>query len=340
MARNKRSLSVGDMEPVESIDFFGNSFETPFEANDKKTLDELEEYEMQYIPLDKIVDNKKNEYPNKTPEEMEEFQESIWLVGVLQPINVIREVDEEGNETGKYEIRAGSQRFRAVHNLYKRAIEERNEAKRRKFSKIPAIVVPRGATQKEIEKVYHDTNLLSRNLSAEKLMIHYDYIFGYENGVYTKLEGVVNKAEYVVNKMKRFGFSYSLAKAKKVNAIYFAHNTLIKEYFRKELINFNQAYLISSLTDAEQDRVMKALSKMDRKGFSKYLFDLQMEIEGNKDKNYTGNEIIKKVRTFKTITTNLTPDKIIFADNDEKKEFKNYLLSLEADIKKLRQSLK
>ena len=63
MARNKRSLSVGDMEPVEAIDFFGNSFETPFEANDKKTLDELEEYEMQYIPLDKIVDNKKNEYP-------------------------------------------------------------------------------------------------------------------------------------------------------------------------------------------------------------------------------------------------------------------------------------
>lgn len=341
MARAKRSLSIGDMEePGTDIDFFGSSFETPFEANDKKTLEELEEYEMQYIPIDKIVDNKENDYRAKTIEEMEALEESIWLVGVLEPISVIRETDADGQETGKYEIKAGSQRYACVSKLYNRAVFEKDEAKRIKFSKIPAIIVPRGATEEEIQRVYHDTNNLARHLTVDEMFKHYDYIFGYKDGVYTKLNNVVNKAEHVVTTMKSFGLVCSLSKAKKYNIIYFAHNSLIKEYFRKGIINMNQAFFIASQSNLQQDKIMNELPMMDRKNYRNYFKVLQIELEGAKDKNYTGHDIIMQVKSFRDKTRKLTPQKIVFASNDEKKELKNYLTSLEADIIQLRQLLK
>ena len=131
-------------------------------------------YEVQEVPEEKL-EERENKYAI-LDSEVEALADSIWSVGILQPIVVLPELDF--NSQVHYIIQAGHKRVKAIRKLktdclnpdskyyiYKDTILE-------KFKTIPALIIPSGATQQEIEQIYNETNLLSRHMTSEDVFAH------------------------------------------------------------------------------------------------------------------------------------------------------------------------
>ena len=71
------------------------------------------------IPFDKLVLSQQNVRKIKANVSIEELSEDIARRGLLQSLNVRALVDDEGKETGMYEVPAGGRRFQALALLVK-----------------------------------------------------------------------------------------------------------------------------------------------------------------------------------------------------------------------------
>lgn len=71
------------------------------------------------IPFNKLVLSQSNVRRIKSGVSIEEFAEDIARRGLLQSLHVRPVVDEDGNETGMFEIPAGGRRYRALEHLVK-----------------------------------------------------------------------------------------------------------------------------------------------------------------------------------------------------------------------------
>ena len=139
-------------------------------------------YEIKNIEVDKI-EERDNKYVI-LDSEVNELANSIYKIGLLQPIVVLPRLDEAGQV--KYTIQAGHKRTRAVKKIiqrakdggwYKGTIDGRPESDiiLEKFKTIPALIIPQGATESEVEQIYNETNLLSRHMTTDDVFVHFDY---------------------------------------------------------------------------------------------------------------------------------------------------------------------
>ena len=71
------------------------------------------------IPFNKLVLSQSNVRRVKAGVSIEQLAESIAQRTLLQSLNVRAVVDEEGNETGMFEVPAGGRRYRALELLVK-----------------------------------------------------------------------------------------------------------------------------------------------------------------------------------------------------------------------------
>lgn len=134
-------------------------------------------YELAQVDIN-LISERDNKYPMRESEIME-LAKSILNVGLIQPIVLLPYLDEDGY-TIKYQIQAGHKRMRAIRQLLEDARQlkytiEIREKIRETFKTVPALLIPMGAKKAQVEKVYHDTNLLSRHLTTDEILIHLDY---------------------------------------------------------------------------------------------------------------------------------------------------------------------
>jgi ParB family transcriptional regulator, chromosome partitioning protein len=71
------------------------------------------------IPFNKLVLSQSNVRRVKAGVSIEQLAESIAQRTLLQSLNVRAVVDDEGNETGMFEVPAGGRRYRALELLVK-----------------------------------------------------------------------------------------------------------------------------------------------------------------------------------------------------------------------------
>ena len=168
-------------------------------APDTLTLEETEKYTTRYIDIIDVFDNTNNRFDVKDTSYLEG---SIERLGQLQPIVVVRKLDKKNAINGVakpyYEVKAGSRRFKAIQNIHQKALNERDIEKADKFSKVFAVILPTGATEKEIEDVITETNTTARQVSITDMFKNFDYIFEKDaNGNYIKFPNIKESKLYI-----------------------------------------------------------------------------------------------------------------------------------------------
>ena len=71
------------------------------------------------IPFNKLVLSQSNVRRIKSGLSIDELAEDIARRGLLQGLNVRPVIDEDGKETGMFEVPAGGRRYRALEKLVK-----------------------------------------------------------------------------------------------------------------------------------------------------------------------------------------------------------------------------
>lgn len=131
-------------------------------------------YEIQEVDEQKL-EERENKY-SILESEVEALADSILNVGLLQPIVVLPELDSKSQI--HYIIQAGHKRVKAIRKLKKDCQNPDSrfyiyrETIVSKFATVPALIIPSGATQQEIEQIYNETNLLSRHMTTEDVFAH------------------------------------------------------------------------------------------------------------------------------------------------------------------------
>lgn len=280
---------------------------------DKKTLAETQRYRTQYIDLDKIRFYEYNKFRELDTSELEE---SIYLVGLIDPITLITKKDEE---TGKiyYEVIAGSRRFLSVTNLYKRALESNNKTDIERFQKIFALILPLGATSEEINRVYVDTNILHRPPSLTDMFKHIDkFLEKDENGKYVNLpEERPNVAKYVQARFVKLGYEYSLSKVKQYVSIFLAHNKEIQNDFINGFLTLNQAYTIAQMPNDLQDSMVEKFKNMTEKEIKEYLRVYNLKIKTEKTEAKRSVDVLQNLNSYKNQVDKLSVIKKIVLVN-------------------------
>ena len=173
-------------------------------------------YEMVNIPLEKIIE-RDNKY-SILQSEIDEMEKSILKIGLLQPIVVLPIMNPRNMEI-QYEIQAGHKRIKAIRQLIEHAkngyyVIQKDQILEN-FETIPALLIPMGSDSKDIEKIYHDTNMLSRHMTTEDVFTHLAYFEELPSRPTTKEEFVKFKEnDYQISSMvstvqdhfKRLGF--------------------------------------------------------------------------------------------------------------------------------------
>lgn len=174
-------------------------------------------YEMAEIPLEKIVERDENKY-KFTQSEIDELEKSIYHAGLMQPIMLLPIINSRTMEV-EYEIEAGHKRTAAIRQLVKHAQEgryENGEFILQSYATIPSLLIPMGATAKQVEQIYNDTNLLSRHMTTDDVFEHIRYFEELPSRPKTKKEYVDFKekkyriaqlSKVVQEKFKALGFS-------------------------------------------------------------------------------------------------------------------------------------
>lgn len=196
-------------------------------------------YESITVDLDKLVE-RENKYAMRQSE-IDELEKSIYRLGLLQPIVVLPIMDARTMEV-KYEIQSGHKRTRAIRQLVEHAKEGlypgNKELIIESFKTVPALLIPMGSNAKDVEKIYHETNMLSRHMTVDdcfKVIESFDFLptrpttkeefihFKEENSSMNQL--VVETQE----QMKKLGFQdwKSAKTAKFLNVYYFGSDKAI-----------------------------------------------------------------------------------------------------------------
>lgn len=304
-----------------------------FDPNDK-TLAETSRYKTKYISLDKIKDNTQNRFSWLDTQFLEE---SISRMGQLQPIILIQEVDDNENLTGFYEIKAGSRRFASLKNLRENAIQNQNEEDEKRFSEAFCIILPLGATEKEIQDVITETNTLARQLSIEDVFKNFDIVFAKDDeGNFRYISKGKNKYEEGSKILKRMGFKFSPGSIKDYLSIYTAHNPKVREDFENGFFSKRQALIVARMPDALQDAMMEKFINMTDKEISEYIKTYSLEKKIKKNTKIKGVEALNQVsKTSQSMKSLTQKESIVFSDDLQKQQFLEQLDELKKYIKEI-----
>ena len=306
----------------------------------EKTLNDTDRYRIKYIPVDALDDNTENTFSFRDTEMLEL---SIQRIGVLQNLVVIPKLDEDNNLISRYEIKAGSRRFAAVSNILKRAREDGNEKIIKRFSEVPCILLPIGATKNEIAEVIAETNLLARQLKPEDIFRNFEIVFELnEDGSYKYLPKNKNKYIEGSRRLKEMGYEFSASSIKDYLTIYTAHNQQIRKDLENGFLTKKQALIVSRMPSSMQDSVMEKFVNMTQEDIGKWLKTYSLEKKENDNENIKAvdaiNNVTKASRNIKSLSEKM---QIHFNDEKQKEilieninELKDYITKLESLINK------
>lgn len=221
-----------------------------------ETLDEEITYCYRYesinVDMEDVVE-RENKYAMRQSE-IDELEKSIYRLGLLQPIVVLPIMDPRTMEV-KYEIQSGHKRTRAIRQLVEHAKDGlypgNKELIIEAFKTVPALLIPMGSDAKDVEKIYHETNMLSRHMTVDdcfKVIESFDFLptrpttkeefihFKEENSSMNQL--VVETQE----QMKKLGFQdwKSAKTAKFLNVYYFGSDKAIDIFTNIDEYPLNQ----------------------------------------------------------------------------------------------------
>lgn len=300
-------------------------------------MNESKSYNTTYLPLHQIVDNSENRF---NVEDTAFLEDSIDRLVQLQPLIVVQLKDEHDRLDDKYEIKAGSRRFKVLNSLYKKAIMLDDETNKERFSKAFVLILPNGATEEEIQSVITETNTTTRQVTVSEVFRNFEIIFkSDDDGNLINLPKNVNKYNYISNILNEAGFTFSPASVKDYISIYFAHNKDIRENFEKGYLKKRHALIISRMTNDMQDRVMEDFKVMSTEDFETYIKQYGKK-KRNKalDDNIRGIDAINKLdKISKEIDILQNKINIDFKDVTERQQFidRLSLITLESiDLRK------
>lgn len=284
-------------------------------AKDKKMLN----YEL--IDLNLITKRKKNKFELSN---IESLAQSIDKVRLAQPILLKNlqhtyTIHEDGEETSyltkkQFEIVSGHRRYAAYQYLYTKYKEANDLLNMDKYSKIPALILPFGATQEEIDELYESTNLESRQLKTVDLLRHVSYYLNEidkkdieEKLVNPKFRGT-NKAKYIQEKFKNLNVEISPTHIKRYISIYEKGTKSVIDIFEMGYISLNSAYKISNqynkkdplLEEKQNEFAAKILEIQNNERLTEYQKEtekntLTLSYEMNKSKDVSSSiSAIKK----------------------------------------------
>ena len=306
---------------------------------DMMSMNDTNGYHTQYLPLSQLVDNTENRF---NVEDTSFLEDSIDRLGQLQPIIVVQLLDEKGRLDDKYEIKAGSRRFKAISSLHKKAILLDDETNKERFSKAFVLILPNGATEEEIQSVITETNTTTRQVSVSEIFRNFEVIFKVDSeGNLTNLPKNVNKYNYISNILQEAGFTFSPASVKDYISIYFAHNQEIKENFEKGYLKKRHALIISRMPNHLQDQVMEDFKSMTQSDFETYIKQYNKKKKNKAlDENIRGIDAINKLdKINKELDILKKKINIDFKDYNEKQEFINKISLITLDSIDLRKKI-
>lgn len=197
-------LNVSDDE-IEKIKKIGDSDKSVSTQSVIKDITDTKNEEITYCYRYEAAEIKREdivERDNKfkiTQTEVDELEKSIYYAGLMQPLVLLPFIDSKSLSV-KYEIEAGHKRNRAINQLVKHATEgmyPNGEYIIESYKTIPSVLVPMGATKEQVEKIYNDTNILSRHMTTDDVFEHIKYF----DDLPSRPE---SKGEYVLFKEKKY----------------------------------------------------------------------------------------------------------------------------------------
>lgn len=334
MAKQRKSInSMGKSQHNTSL--FSPQQRMAIDAdNIEKTLAETTRLNARYITLDKLVDNTANPFKVKGTYYLEK---SIKKLGQLQPIIILTLQNEDGKPSGKYEIKAGSRRFKAITNIHNSAIDEGNEKVAERFSQVWCTVLPLGTTEQEIQEVIVETNAYNRKIELDELFSCFDIIFEKDDeGNYVSFNPKKEKIEQIQYAFKDMGYSFGRTAIKQYYKIYNGH-PMLRQYYEKEYISKSEALIVSDMPLEMQKNVLEKSNKMTDKEFKAYLKTFK-ESKPKKVSRMKGFEAIKNIDKIKKQVQQMDGIKIT-VDENERKEILDSIQEIETVLNTLKSKI-
>lgn len=335
--KKKTMASTGSKPNQTGKSIFGTSVpDMQFDPNDR-TLSEVGQYKTRYVDINKIQLYAHNEMRALDTSELEI---SIDTVGLLSPILLITVEDEEGEH---YEPISGNRRLTAVRNLLSRAVEENDKERIERYSKIFSIVLPLGATEEEIQRVYGDMNILHRPPSLTEMFQLIDrFLEKDDQGNFKNLaKKRPNIAQYIQQRFKNLGYDFGLTKVKTYVVIWNAHNQRIREEFINEALTFRQALAIAKLPDQLQDHLMDNIGEMTSKDITAYLKTYNLQNKEIKGTSLRSIDMLSDLNKAGKIMTQLAGyQKVVITKKEDKGELIGLINELSKVLKDLKELVK
>ena len=313
-------------------------------------------YEAAEIPLDKIV-GRENKY-KFTQNEIDELEKSIYLAGLMQPIILLPKINTRTMEV-EYEIEAGHKRTTAIRQLVQRAKEgeySNPEVIIDAYKTVPSLLIPMGATPEQVEKIYNDTNILTRHMSTSDVFEHIKYFEEMPSRPTTKIEFVdfkekkykiSNLSNILQKKFKMLGFSdwKNRQTSRFLNIYYYGSDKCLEMFNNIETHDLTQKDLEwIAITNKDfnerkkQDEILEK-SKNNKAYFLSLKDDKVVKKTPQKIKIRKMTEnVLKQKNVFDKMV--ITPFDLNKADINDVKNAEKTLIGLEKSISEMKERLK
>ena len=295
-----------------------------------KTLAETNGFDTRYISRDEVIDNQQNRF---TVANTYFLEQSILRLGQVQPILVVHIFDENGLPTGKYEIKAGSRRFKAINSICEKAEKDGNTEIYEKFNKLYVTILPMGITDEEIDRVITETNTTTRQISIEDLFKNFDIVFEKDkDGSYKYLSANGNKYKETADMLKNLGYNYSVSTVKDLSLIYLCSNPKLRENFENGFLSKRQCLVVARMDDEERDKALEKFDTMTEEEVSSYIKEYNKTKKDKKKKTAKGIEVINTINNLKTNISTQRKKTIVFLDKVQKEKCIGDIASLMEEL--------
>lgn len=331
MAKKKDMFSEGaSSTPRKTL--LGERKPLQFQDADKKTLKETDKLKVDYIDITRIKDNSKNKFDVKGTFFLEK---SISKIGLLQPL-VLEHIVEDGRPTGRYEIRVGSRRFKAINNLYQEAIKKGNEEDKDRFHHVFAVILPRGATEEEINEAIVETNSTVRQMTVPQIFANFDIIFKKnDNGKYEYLPEGKDKSVEASRILGEMGFTFSKSSVRDYMTIYTSDEKL-KDYLEKGFIGKRQALTIARMPSNKQKELLDKIDDMTENEIKAYIKEYEAKKKKDDKTKIRGVDALNAISLASNKIMNVSLKKdIIFSDDYQKEQIQKRLIEIKEYIQSI-----